>query len=278
MAILNATPDSFFEGSRVEGVQGAVERAAWFVREGAAILDIGGESTRPGAEAVSVSEQIERTVPIVRAIREAGGALGTIPISIDTARSEVAQAALDAGADVVNDVSAGRDDEAMLELVAMRRAGLILMHRARRPREDSYSDRYERPAMEGDVVEQVRGFLEERAAAAVRAGVAHESIVLDPGLGFGKTVEQNLELIRRTSELLELGYPLLSGLSRKSFVGRVQSAGGESETGERLSGTLAMSLMHARAGARLLRVHDVGEHARAIAAAVATGLGEAARG
>ncbi len=272
MAILNATPDSFFDGSRVGDVASAVERADGFVREGAAMLDIGGESTRPGSAAVSVEEQIERTLPIIRAIRSAGGALRRIPISIDTTRSEVAEAALDGGADVVNDVSAGRDDPAMLELVGSRGAGLILMHRVRPASEDAYSDRYERPPMEGDVVAHVRRFLKERALAAMEAGVEREAIVLDPGLGFGKSVEQNLELIRRTGELADLGYPVLSGLSRKSFVGRVQTGGGESDAGERLAGTLAMSLMHVMAGARLLRVHDVGEHGGAIRAGIAAGL------
>ena len=280
MAIMNATPDSFYAGSRVGDVAGALVRAEAFVREGAAIVDIGAESTRPGAASVSAGEQIERAVPMIRAIRSAGGAWGSIPISIDTTSSKVAAASLDGGADVVNDVSAGRDDPDMLDLVAERGAGLILMHRVRVPSEDSYSDQYQRAPMDGDVVVQVREFLLERTEAAIDAGVLPEAIVVDPGLGFGKSVEQNLELIRRTGELVEMGSAVLSGLSRKSFVGRVEGGIGDVVRGhenqndpdDRLAGTLALSLAHVLAGARICRVHDVSAHARAFRAAEAGGL------
>jgi dihydropteroate synthase len=256
MAILNATPDSFYAGSRHPTLETA-ERA---IADGAVILDIGPESTRPGAEPVPDEEQVRRAVPLIKAIR---GTNSAVAITIDTTSAEVARAALDAGADAINDVSAGRDDPGMFALAAARRCGIVLMHRLAPPRRDTYSDRYEGGAAPAytDVVEEVRDFLRERAGAAMGAGVARESIVLDPGLGFGKTVEQNMELIRRTAEIGALGFPVLSGLSRKSFVGRV-TLGRDSTPEERLGGTLALSGEHLAAGASILRVHDVREHAR----------------
>ncbi len=276
MAILNATPDSFYAGSRVEDVGASVERAQKFVSEGAAILDIGAESTRPGAAPVSAVEQIERAVPMIRAIRAADGALGSIPISIDTTRSEVALAALDAGADAINDVSAGLDDPAMFALAEERNAGIVLMHRLRMPSTDSYSDQYKKAPMAGDVVMEVRNFLLLRTRAAMDAGVRADAIVVDPGLGFGKSVEQNLELIRRTGEIAQMGFVVLSGLSRKSFVGRAEAGNGgsdgQNEPGDRLAGTLALSLAQVLAGARICRVHDVSAHARSFRAAEAGGM------
>ncbi|MCC6659825.1 MAG: dihydropteroate synthase [Phycisphaerales bacterium] len=261
MAILNLTPDSFHDGGVLAGPDAALRAATRAVADGAAVLDIGGESTRPGAAPVSTAEQMARVVPAIRAIREAG--LRT-PISVDTTRSGVARAALDAGADAVNDTSAGLDDDAMFPLAAERGAGLILMHRPRRPRDDSYSDRYADPPRYGDVVAEVRDHLARRAASAAAAGVDPGAIVLDPGLGFGKTVGQNLELIRRTGEIAALGYPVLSGLSRKSFTGVAAGLAG-SVPGERLGGTLALSIAHLRAGASIFRVHDVAEHVHALA-------------
>ena len=263
MAIVNLTPDSFYDGGRLRSVEAAVARAAAAVSEGADVLDLGGESTRPGAARVPDDEQIRRVVPVVAAIRGAGGALATVPISVDTTRSAVAAAALDAGADAINDVSAGTEDAALLPLAAERGAGLVLMHRLRPPGEDSYSDRYAASpdyAASGGVVAAVRSFLAERAAAALEAGVRRESIVLDPGLGFGKTVEQNLQLIRRTGELCELGYPILSGISRKSFTGRYAGMT-ESSPADRLAPSLELARQHRRAGARIFRVHDAGAHA-----------------
>lgn len=265
LAILNVTPDSFADGGLHASVPDALAAARRFVDQDADVIDIGGESTRPGAAAVGEEEQRRRVIPVIRAIRAAGGALASIPLTIDTTRAAVAARALDAGADAVNDVSAGLDDPGMLPLAASRSCGMILMHRLARPSQDRYSDQYDAPPPYADVVEDVARFLDERARAAVAAGVPPGGIIIDPGLGFGKSVEQNLALIDGTPRLAALGYPVLSALSRKSFVGRV-SLGRDSTPDERLPGTLALSLRHVRAGASLLRVHDVAAHAAALAA------------
>ncbi len=233
---------------------------------GADMLDIGGESTRPGAARVSVAEQIQRTVPVIAAIRELASPARDIPISIDTTLAEVADAALRAGADAINDVSAGVEDAAMFEVAATHGAGVILMHRLLPPEQDSYSDQYTAPPRYDSVVHSVREFLRDRVLAALRAGIARESILLDPGLGFGKTVEQNIDLIRGTGELGALGFPIVSALSRKSFVGRIAAPHRETQPSERLPGTLALSIMHMLAGARVFRVHDVREHREALTA------------
>ena len=264
MGILNATPDSFSDGGQLDTVEAGIERARRMVDEGADGLDIGGESTRPRADRVSVKEQIRRVVPMIEGIRKAGVDL---VISVDTTRSEVAQASLDAGGDVINDVSAGQEDSGMFPLGADRGCGLVLMHRVLAPEQDQYSDQYSdqnqaRP-IEKDAVGRVIAELGARRDLAVEAGVEPRCIVLDPGLGFGKDVGQNLELIRRTAELSALGHVVMSGLSRKSFVGRV-SLGRDSEPSERLGGTLGLSVMHMLAGARIFRVHDVGSHREAL--------------
>ncbi|MDX2133068.1 MAG: dihydropteroate synthase [Planctomycetota bacterium] len=260
LGILNATPDSFADGGRHDDPIAARDHAARMLADGADAIDLGGESTRPGAASVPVDEQIRRVVPVVRAIRALAGDAGRVPITIDTTRAPVARAALDAGADTVNDVSAGADDPDMLPLVARAGCGVILMHRARPPREDVYSDRYERPVLAGDVVHAVRAYLEAALARAIAHGVAPACVMGDPGLGFGKTVEQNLALLRAGGTCLPPGVPLLSALSRKSFVGRV-SLGRDSTPDERLAGTLALSLAHLAAGAKVFRVHDVAPHA-----------------
>jgi dihydropteroate synthase len=264
MAILNVTPDSFADAGRHFHTDAAVEAASRFVEEGADIIDVGGESTRPGAIRVPADEQIRRVVPVIRGIRALPGATGNVPLSVDTTLAEVAAAALDAGADAINDVSAGLEDACMLDLAARSGAGIVLMHRLMPPEQDSYSDRYlsEPRYSEAGVVADIRAFLAERAQAAEAAGVARECIVIDPGLGFGKTVKQNLALIDGTPEIVSLGYPVLSGLSRKSFVGRLTLAR-DSTPPERLEGTLRMSLRHWRAGASIFRVHDVHEHVAA---------------
>jgi dihydropteroate synthase len=263
MAILNVTPDSFSDGGRLPDADAALDAARRAVAEGADILDIGGESTRPGAAPVSSSEQTARVVPAIRAIRGAG--IQT-PITVDTTRAEVARAALDAGADGVNDVSGATDDPGMLALVASRGAGIVLMHRIAPPSRDRYSDRYDAPPIIGDVVAIVREWLRDRIETALSAGVVREAICIDPGLGFGKTVEQNLELIRRTAELAAMGLPILSGLSRKSFVGRA-CLGRDSTPDERLIGTIGLSVAHRLHGADVFRVHDVEPHAQALRAA-----------
>jgi len=271
VAILNVTPDSFSDGGAYPTVEAAVRAAESALDAGAAGLDIGGESTRPGSQPVGAEEQVRRTAPVIAEIRRRLG--DGFVISIDTTLAAVAAAAFDAGSDALNDTSAGRDDPAVLELVARRGAGLILMHRLRLASRDQFSTAYAvagargAPEYEGGVVKIVREFLFERAKVAESAGVLKERIVLDPGLGFGKTVEQNLELIRAAAEFMGLGYPVLSALSRKSFVGRVSGLRADAPASERLAGTLALSVVQYVQGVRLFRVHDVRAHVEALGAA-----------
>ncbi len=266
VAILNVTPDSFFAGSRLPSAAAAADAASAAIAQGADALDIGGESTRPGSGRVGADEQMRRVVSAIHAIRAGSGRMSVVPLSVDTTWTTVAEAALDAGADAINDVSAGTEDPGMLALAARRGAGLVLMHRLRPPGEDSYSDRYRAPpdySRAGDVVAAVRAFLAERAAVAQRAGVDPRAIVLDPGLGFGKTVEQNLELILRTNALAALGFPIMSGISRKSFTGAWAGLQ-DSRPEDRLAASVALALEHRRAGASIFRVHDVAAHAAAL--------------
>jgi len=265
VAIINLTPDSFADGGKYPTTAAAVDAARRAVTVGADMLDLGGESTRPGASPVSPALQADRILPVLCAIRAAPDPLGSIPISIDTTSSLVAESMLLAGADAINDISAGLDDPAMLPLIAQHGAGIILMHRLAIPSLDRYSDAYETPPTYDDVITVVRDFLSARANAALAAGIPREAIVLDPGLGFGKSVQQNLDLIARTRELTRLGFPILSALSRKSFVGRASLAR-DSAPAERLIGSIALSVAHALAGAALFRIHDVAEHAQAMMA------------
>ncbi|MBI1303807.1 MAG: dihydropteroate synthase [Phycisphaera sp.] len=257
MGVVNMTPDSFSDGGRFATVDEAFAHAMQLVDEGAGILDIGGESTRPGAEPVAADEQIRRVVPLIARIRTRSNTA----ISVDTTSATVAEAALEAGADIVNDVSAGADDPAMLPLVARRGVGIVLMHRLAAPREDSYSDRYEREPVYGDVVRAVCDHLLARVDAAIGAGVARDCIALDPGLGFGKSVAQNYELLARTSELAALGYPVLVGASRKSFLGAVS---GRSDPEQRIIGSVVAAVAAFGGGARIVRAHDVGAHREAL--------------
>ena len=258
MGIVNVTPDSFSDGGETFTADAAIHAAVRMVADGAAVLDVGGESTRPGAARVDEHEQIRRVVPVIREIRRS---VGAVIVSVDTTLAGVAEAAIDAGADAINDVSAGRDDERMLALAASRGVGIVLMHRLRRPGADVFSHRYDKePEYVGGVVEHVKGFLAERAAAAIRAGVDRQAIVLDPGLGFGKSVAQNLELIERTGEIVALGFPVLSGLSRKSFTAAYAGMSMDAPARERLTPTLELSVKHRRAGASIFRVHDVREN------------------
>lgn len=270
--ILNITPDSFAESSRYLSVESAVDAAKRMVLEGADSLDIGGESTRPGSEAVSADEQIRRVVAVIRAI--ASLRLGVkefawaepVRISIDTTSAAVAEAALDAGATCINDISAGRDDARMFSVAAERRCAAILMHREMKPQADRYSDKYSAAPVNGAIVPHVKEFLKTRTREAVAVGIDAQNIAVDPGLGFGKTVEQNLELIRATREIAAIGFHVLSALSRKSFVGRI-GLGRDSQPSERLAPTIAMTVMHYLAGARMFRVHDVRECVEALSAA-----------
>lgn len=262
MGILNVTPDSFSDGGQFDGPHEALARAREMIAQGADMLDIGGESTRPGSQRVDAAEQIRRVAPVIRAIREAGI---EAPISVDTTLSAVADAAINAGADAVNDVSAGTEDEAMFGLVSRTGAGMVLMHRRVRPEADRYSHLHpQQPdyANQGGVVEAVAGYLRDRLSSTMDAGIANTSLVADPGLGFGKDVEQNFQLARSMPRFAELGVPMLSACSRKSFLG---ATSGISEPTERVIPTIVMSLFHARVGVRLFRVHDVAAHARAFA-------------
>lgn len=273
VCIVNVTPDSFADGGVYNTVGGAVDRVRRALDDGADMIDLGGESTRPGAGRVDAGEQIRRVVPVIEEIRKAG--LGTggkmggggVPISIDTTVAAVAEASLDAGADVINDVSAMTEDEAMVGLAVERGCGVVLMHRLRSPERDLYSDGYvEEPVYKEGVVEVVGDFLGSRRDVLESAGVGGDRIVLDPGLGFGKSVADTLRLIRGTGGvggIWGLGCPVMSGLSRKSFVGRVV-LGRDSEPGERVDGTVGMSVAHLWCGARVFRVHDVAEHRRAL--------------
>jgi len=243
MGILNATPDSFWEGSRAETVEKGLARALELEEEGADILDIGGESTRPGAAYVDAAEEESRIVPLIREIRKVSG----IPISVDTRKSSVMRAALDAGADILNDVSALEDDEDMASLAAAADIPVILMHKRGIP-----VSMQENPVY-NDVVAEVADWLVARARFAEEAGVARGRIVLDPGIGFGKRYEDNVALIAGVGELASRGYPVLMALSRKSCIGRMTG----SDAADRLAGTLAADIVAVMRGASMIRVHDV---------------------
>jgi dihydropteroate synthase len=256
MGVVNVTPDSFSDGGLFLDADAAVAHGERLADEGAAILDVGGESTRPGAEPVSEDVELERVVPVVERLVAAGSAR----VSIDTSKLAVAEAALDAGATIVNDVSAFRFAPELAGLVAGRGAACCLMHMRGEPRTMQRDPRYE------DVVSEVKGFLEQRLAFAVTEGVREEKVWLDPGIGFGKTVEHNLELLRRLDEICAIGRPVVVGTSRKGFLGQLT---GRPE-GDRLAGTIATNVMALERGAAVFRVHDVREVADALTVAAAT--------
>ncbi len=249
MGVVNVTPDSFSDGGLYLDPGAAIEHGRELVADGAAILDVGGESTRPGAAEVTVEEELRRVEPVVAGLAGLGA-----EISVDTSKAPVAEAALEAGATIVNDVTALRRDPEMAAMVADRGAGVVLMHMAGDPRTMQVNPEY------GDVVAEVRDFLAERLAAALAAGIDESKIWLDPGIGFGKTDRHNFELLRGLGELTALGRPVLVGTSRKSFIGRTDG----SETDDRLGGTIATSILAAAAGASVLRVHDVRELSEAL--------------
>lgn len=253
IGILNVTPDSFSDGGMYIDPVTAIKRALEMVEEGAEILDIGGESTRPGAKRISHEDQISRTIPIIKEIRKQSA----VAISIDTTHASVAKAALDNGANIINDVAAGTEDSEIFKLAASTKCGLILMHRLHSPEKDKFSDQYESPPEYEDVVTTVCSFLKKIIDTALNAGVSLDQIVIDPGLGFGKSVEQNFELIARTEELNCLNRPILSAASRKSFIGK---ASGVAAPEERVAGSVAASIAHYLHGVRLFRVHDVYAH------------------
>jgi dihydropteroate synthase len=251
MGIVNVTPDSFSDGGRHSSASAALAHAEQLLREGAEILDIGGESTRPGAPAVSLEEELARVLPVVQ-----GALAWGVPISVDTYKAEVMQAALDAGADIINDVWALRQNGALAVVAQHPRCGVCLMHMHRDPQSMQVAP------MQGDVIEPVKAFLRERAQAVREAGVADSRVVVDPGIGFGKTVEQNFELLSRQSALLDMGLPILAGWSRKSSLGSVT---GQSVAADRVAASVAAAVLALERGARVLRVHDVAQTVQAAA-------------
>jgi dihydropteroate synthase len=257
MGVVNVTPDSFSDGGLFFDADIAIAHGLELEAEGAAILDIGGESTRPGAEPVGAAAELERVLPVIEGLRARGV---SAQISIDTSKAAVAAKALDAGAAIVNDVTALRGDPEMAGLVAARGVPCCLMHMLGEPRTMQDDPRYD------DVVADVKAFLEERMAFAVAAGIPEERLLLDPGIGFGKTVEHNLELLARLDELVALGRPVVIGTSRKSFLGRVTGR----PLDDRLAATIATNVLAYERGARVFRVHDVAPVRDALVIAGAT--------
>jgi len=255
MGVVNVTPDSFFDGGRFLDPERAVERGLELVEQGADILDVGGESSRPGSEAVPAEEELRRVLPVLEGLRRRTDVF----LSIDTTKREVARAAVDAGADIINDISAFRFDPSLLELAAASGAAVVVMHMLGTPKTMQLAPAYE------DVVSEVRSFLEERAADAREAGVERERIIIDPGIGFGKRLSDNLALLNNLSAFKTTGYPVLVGPSRKSFLGALLGLPVE----ERLEGTLAASVLSVVRGAHILRVHDVLAVRRAVQTAEA---------
>ena len=257
MAVLNTTPDSFSDGGVHASLDAAVSHGQRCIHEGAGILDVGGESTRPGAARVDIAEQIARTQPVIAALATLG------PVSIDTTRAEVARAALAAGACIVNDVSAALDDPEIVDVACAAGAAIILMHRLASPDSDRWSTEYDARRTYTDVVHDVRDWLGARVAAVLKAGMPRDRIAVDPGLGFGKDVQQNLALIARLQEFAELGVPVLVGASRKSFLGAITA---EPDPAQRDAASVGAALVAASNGAAILRVHAVRDHAHALAA------------
>jgi dihydropteroate synthase len=249
MGILNVTPDSFYDGGRYARAEAAVQRALQMVQDGADIVDIGGESTRPGSQPVPEEEELRRVLPVIEAVR---GQVD-VPISIDTTKSRVAERALQAGACMVNDISGLGFDPRMAEVVARHGALCCVMHIQGTPQTMQQNPQYE------DVVRDISRYFEERLALAERAGIPRENIWLDPGIGFGKTVEHNLEILRRLREFTAFGLPILIGTSRKSFIGKIL---GDLPPEERLEGTAATVAIAIMNGANAVRVHDVREMVR----------------
>ncbi len=249
MGILNVTPDSFSDGGQFQG-EGAIEHARRMVAEGADMIDIGGESTRPGSDPVSLEEEMGRIGSVLPAVVDLG-----VPVSIDTTKAEVAEWALDQGAAIVNDVSACRFDDGMAPLVADRGCPLVLMHMLGMPKTMQEDPTYPR-----GVIEEISAFFRERMQAVKSTGVDPEQVILDPGIGFGKTVPHNLTILDRLVELRELGRPILVGASRKWFIGLV----GGGEPGERLGGSISAAVIAVLGGADIVRVHDVAETVQAV--------------
>jgi dihydropteroate synthase len=250
MGILNVTPDSFSDGGQFNTVAAALAQAHYLVQSGAHILDVGGQSTRPQALEISLEEELERVIPVVEAVRREL----TVPISVDTTRSQVARAAIAAGADLINDISGATYDLEMLATVAELDVPIILMHIRGTPETMQTLTNYQ------DLIGEIIQFLQERIAAAIAAGVKHDQIAIDPGIGFAKTADQNLEILRRLPELAVLNCPILIGTSRKSFIGQILQ---QPNAQKRIWGTAASCCAAIAGGAHILRVHDVEEMAQA---------------
>ena len=262
MGVLNVTPDSFSDGGAFLDPAAAVAHAERMAAEGADLVDVGGESTRPGAEPVPADEELRRVMPVIEQL----GRRGTVSLSIDTSKAEVARAATDAGAVLVNDVTALRGDPAMAGVVAESGAEVCLMHMLGDPRTMQDDPRYE------DVVSEVKAFLEERLEFAVAHGILEERVWLDPGIGFGKTLEHNLALLRRLDEIVAVGRPVIVGVSRKRFIGSLTARA----EADRMAGGIAANVLAFQRGAHMFRVHDVAETRDALAVAAATVGGAAA--
>jgi dihydropteroate synthase len=255
MGIVNVTPDSFSDGGRFFDGEAALERSLALVREGAAIVDIGGESTRPGSDPVDLDEELRRVLPVVESLAGHVGA----SISVDTSKAEVARRALAAGAAIVNDVTALRGDVAMVDVIAEKGCAVCLMHMLGRPKTIHKQPKY------GNVVSEVLEFLEERIAFAIERGVREDQILLDPGIGFGKSVEHNLALLRHLDRVVALGRPVVLGTSRKRFLGTILGV----EPEQRTAGTVATTALGVAAGAHVFRVHDVRPNYDALRVALA---------
>src|SRR5215208_3149147 len=260
MGVVNVTPDSFSDGGLYLDADAAVEHGLRLLDEGADVLDVGGESTRPGAEPVGEAEERQRVLSVVERLAQGAGAR----VSIDTTKPAVARAALDAGATIVNDVSALRFDPGMAAVVARASAGCCLMHMLGEPRTMQQDPRYD------DVVSDVKAFLEERLAFAVSEGIDEERVWLDPGIGFGKTLEHNLELLRRLDEIAAIGRPVVVGTSRKTFLGKLTGR----QPPDRVPGTIATNVLALERGASIFRVHDVRDNVDALKVAASTLTGQ----
>ncbi len=258
MGILNITPDSFSDGGRFIGKDAAVKQARSMLTAGAVILDIGGESTRPGAEEVSVQQELDRVLPVIEAIRSELDCV----ISIDTCKTQVMKEAVAAGADIINDIKALLDPGAV-EVAVAAQVPVCLMHMQGQPRTMQQAPVYQ------DVVKEVAEFLQQRAEICIAAGIAKSQIILDPGFGFGKSLQHNYQLLSQLSEILALNYPLLVGMSRKSMIGQLLNV----PPAERLAGSLACATIAVMQGARIIRAHDVKETVQAVAVATATLFG-----
>lgn len=251
MGILNCTPDSFFDGGKYPSVDDAVFRALEMIEQGADIVDVGGESTRPGSAAVSVEEELQRVVPVIAGIRKKS----KTPISIDTTKAAVAKAAVEAGADIINDISALRFDSRMTEVVRETSTPVVLMHMQGTPAAMQIAPTYEH------VVEEIHAFFAERIEFCIANGIEKPRIVIDPGIGFGKRLEDNLAILANLGTFTSLGCPILIGLSRKSFIGKLVNEAGSDD---RLGGSIAGALLAVQKGASIVRVHDVAETAQAL--------------